>query len=136
MSMNTSRDHDPSFWDSSLVSRLRRDHGYATGIFGKVLNIMDTYGCLDGYSTPNVDRLFLMCNHNYFDERWADSRDPRRGNATSIGINCTGEAPSDYTTSQIGNASIEWMRHVVESGPDHPPFFAFLGPHAPHKVQH
>jgi hypothetical protein len=47
-------------------------------------------------------QLFVMCNHNYFDERWADSRDSRRANATSVGINATGEAPQDYTTSQIG----------------------------------
>ena len=25
------------------------------------------------------------------------------------------------------------MQHVIESGPDHPPFFVYLGPHAPHK---
>jgi N-acetylglucosamine-6-sulfatase len=25
-----------------------------------------------------------------------------------------------------------WIKSVVEQGPDHPPFFAYLGPHAPH----
>ena len=25
------------------------------------------------------------------------------------------------------------MQSVIETGPDHPPFFVYLGPHAPHK---
>ena len=38
------------------------------------------------------------------------------------------------TTSQIGNASLAWIQSVVQrGGPGHPPFFAWLGPHAPHK---
>jgi hypothetical protein len=40
---------------------------------------------------------------------------------------------TDYTTPQIGNASIAFMAHVIESGLEHPPFFVYLGPHAPHK---
>ena len=51
----------------------------------------------------------------------------------SQAINATGTGAHDYTTSQIGNASLAWIRSVVESGPDHAPFFAWLGPHAPHK---
>ena len=43
-------------------------------------------------------------------------------------------ALNDYTTAQIGNASLTWIQSVVEAGPDHPPFFAWLGPHAPHKA--
>lgn len=60
MGMNTSRDHNPEFWTDSIVSKLHRDHGYATGMFGKVLNVMDTFGCVDGYNTPNLDRTFVM----------------------------------------------------------------------------
>jgi N-acetylglucosamine-6-sulfatase len=133
MSMNTSRDDNPAFWESSLPARLRRDHGYATALFGKVLNVMDTFGCEAGYKAPHLDRALIMCNHNFFNEKWADDRSPLRANATSVAINHTGSEPADYTTSIIGNASIAWMRSVIESGPDHPPFFAWLGPHAPHK---
>ena len=133
MFMNTSRDDNPAFWESSLPARLRRDHGYATGLFGKVLNVMDTYGCDEGYRAPHLDRALIMCNHNFFNEKWADDRSPLRFNTSSVAINTTGAAPEDYTTSIIGNASIAWMRSVIESGPDHPPFFAWLGPHAPHK---
>lgn len=133
MTMNTSRDENPAFWESSLVSKLRVDHGYATGLFGKVLNEMDTYGCVTGYSTPHVDRGLIMCNHAFVNERWVDTLDPNRVNESSVGINATGAGPNDYTTSQIGNASIAFMQHVINSGPDHPPFFVYLGPHAPHK---
>ncbi len=133
MNMNVSRDDDPSWWENTFVSRLRRDHGYATGMFGKVLNVMDTYGCKTDYKTPHMDRALIMCNHNYFNEHWADDRDPYRVNNDSYAVNTTGDLPNEYTTSIIGNASIAWMKSVIDSGPDHPPFFVYLGPHAPHK---
>ena len=133
MRMNTSRDHNPAFWENSLPARLRSERGYAVGLFGKVLNVMDTYGCVEGYTTPHVDRALIMCNHNYENEKWLDSRDANRKNSTSWAINSTGTGLNDYTTAQIGNASIAWMKEVIESGKDHAPFFAYLGPHAPHK---
>ena len=131
MRMNTSREENPAFWSNSLASRLRRDHGYATGMFGKVLNVMTTLGC-NGQAVPHLDRALIMCNHNFFSERWADSLDGSAvanctGKNGCIAINLTGTRPQDYTTSQIGNASIAWMKTVVESGPKHPPFFAWLG---------
>ena len=84
MRMNTSRVYNPGFWQHSLVATLKTKHGYATGLFGKVLNVMDSYGCVPGFSTPHVDRLFVMCNHNFFNERWADSRDPARADNHSV----------------------------------------------------
>jgi N-acetylglucosamine-6-sulfatase len=44
----------------------------------------------------------------------------------------TGDAPEDYTTSLVGNKSISWIKSILAAGPTHPPFFAWLGPHAPH----
>ena len=44
----------------------------------------------------------------------------------------TGDEPEEYTTSLIGNATLEWMRSIVSEGSLHDPFFAFVGPHAPH----
>jgi hypothetical protein len=29
------------FWENSLVATLKKQHGYATAIFGKMLNVMD-----------------------------------------------------------------------------------------------
>lgn len=135
MNMNVSRTDNPQWWEDTFVSRLRRDHGYAVGMFGKVLNVMDSYGCSPGFRTPNVDRFLIMCNHNFFNETWADDRDAATPGPAfnNTAINKTGYAPQDYTTSIIGNASIAWIKSVIDTGPDHPPFFAYLGPHAPHK---
>ena len=43
----------------------------------------------------------------------------------------TGSKPREYTTSLAGNYTMDWIKHVT-SDPDHPPFFAAIGPHAPH----
>ena len=32
----------------------------------------------------------------------------------------------------VGNSTLQWIKSVVESGADHKPFFAYMGPHAPH----
>ena len=131
MRMNTSRTVPggrPSFWEHSFIRRLRYDHNYATGVFGKLLNDMKTYGC-DGNepTTPHgLDRTFIMCNPAFFNENWA--------NYTTSGgsVIHTGSEPADYTTSLVGNTSLEWIKSIVSQGKDHPPFFAYLGPHAPH----
>lgn len=39
----------------------------------------------------------------------------------------TGHQATNYTTSLIGNKTIEWLKLVKDQ-----PFFAYLGPHAPH----
>jgi hypothetical protein len=50
-------------------------------------------------SRPPISSIAF--SHNYFNERWADSLDANRKNATSIAINNTGSDPQDYTTSQV-----------------------------------
>eukprot|EP00729_Bicosta_minor_P027922 gene27922-10640_t len=101
MNMNVSRTDNPQWWEDTFVSRLRRDHGYAVGMFGKVLNVMDSYGCSPGFRTPNVDRFLIMCNHNFFNETWADDRDAATPGPAfnNTAINKTGYAPQDYTTT-------------------------------------
>ena len=32
----------------------------------------------------------------------------------------------------MGNASLQWIESVLKQGDTHPPFFAWIGPHAPH----
>ena len=133
MRQNVSRADNPGFWDGSFVRRLHDDHGYLTGVFGKVLNQMGTYGC-DGTSglPPGVDRQYVMCNPNYFDNDWVDQ-------ATLVHTGDDANAPaggapytSNYTTSVMGNQSVAWIENVLAMGPTHPPFFAWIGPHAPH----
>ena len=120
--MNTSRADNPNFWKNSFVSMLKTKFKYNTGIFGKMLNVMDTYGC-NGTGLEDVDRSFIMCDPSFYNQTWA--------NFTGVDGNVytSGDSPEDYTTSMIGNASVSWIRSVVE---DEKPFFAFVGLHAPH----
>ena len=130
MRMNTSQTLNPGFWQGTFISKLHREHGYATGIFGKVLNDMTDYGCDEKSTTSNLDRAFIMCKHVYFNEAWIDF-----GAVDSPGagkVNNTGSNPDQYTTSLIGNATMRWIRGIVEQGPGHRPFFAWVAPHAPH----
>ena len=122
MWMNSSRDDNPGFWETSPLVRLH-NVGYTTGMFGKVLNNMDSYGC-DGKSglPPGVDRQVVMCTHTFFDCDWVND----------TVLTHTGSAPEDYTTSVMGNASVTWIKSVLDKGKTHPPFFAWIGPHAPH----
>lgn len=123
MRMNTSRVENPAFWRNSFIRLLHDKYGYATGMFGKVLNQMTSYGC-DGSSwpVPGLDRGYIMCTHNFFNNNWVDD-----GKLVH-----TGSKPEDYTTSVMGNRTLEWIQKVLSQGPNHPPFFAWVGPHAPH----
>ena len=123
MHMNTSQAKNPDFWQDSFVPVLHDALGYTTGMFGKLLNSMDDYGC-DGVSgvPRGFDRYFAMCDPKYYEQTWAD--DGR--------VYTTGSEPGNYTTSLIGNKTLAWLKDVVGRGPTHPPFFAFVAPHAPH----
>lgn len=123
MRMNTSRDDNPMWWKRSFVRTLH-EQGYTTGLFGKVLNKMNTYGCKGGKSIPGgIDRAYYMCNGaGFYKQDWFD-----QGKRYT-----TGNEPENYTTSLIGNRTLEWIRSVIGKGESHPPFFAYLGPHAPH----
>ena len=135
MRMNTSRAAppagNPKFWEDSFIHRLRYKHGYATGVFGKLLNGMTTYGCNGDFDVPGLDRGYIMCNPAFFHETWADYTTDDSGKGTGS-VHQTGNEPANYTTSLLGNASLAWIRSIVGQGKDHPPFFAFMGPHAPH----
>eukprot|EP01065_Artemidia_motanka_P024764 TRINITY_DN2966_c0_g1_i1.p1 TRINITY_DN2966_c0_g1~~TRINITY_DN2966_c0_g1_i1.p1 ORF type:complete len:503 (+),score=186.63 TRINITY_DN2966_c0_g1_i1:76-1584(+) len=127
MRMNTSRVDNPQWWENSFVSHLHKELGYTTGLFGKVLNDMTSYGCSGAKTAAtNVDRAFIMCNPAFYDETWADFGGP---DSPSSGITKTGRKDTEYTTSLIGNATLEWVKGVAGGGK---PFFAWIGPHAPH----
>ena len=136
MRMNTSLTLNPDFWANSFVQTLHDVHGYATGMFGKVLNDMDDYGCVSNDHPPGVDRTFVMCTHTFVNCAWVDRGAP--DSPPPGKLNYTGDAPDDYTTSLVGNSSLRWIKSVVEGGGGggaaarHRPFFAWLGPHAPH----
>lgn len=130
MHMNTSRVENPGFWEGSFIRSLNLDHGYTTGLFGKVLNDMKDYGCDNKNFADGIDRSFIMCTVAFYNAKWTNFTTV---NGTREGsVIASGSKPEDYTTSMIGNASLTWIKDVISQGADHKPFFAFLGPHAPH----
>ena len=93
---------------------------------------MKTYGCngIDS-AADGIDRSFVMCGANFYNQHWTNFTTNKEGHVTGSLVH-SGSKPEDYTTTMIGNASLSWIKSVVELGADHPPFFAYLGPHAPH----
>eukprot|EP00947_MAST-08B_sp_MAST-8B-sp1_P006067 g6067.t1 len=135
MRMNTSQTKNPGFWQESFVQQLHDKHNYTTGLFGKVLNTMKDYGCNAKTTTSGVDRMFVMCEHVFYNEQWIDQGAP--DSPKDLALNKTGSKPDEYTTSLMGNATMRWLRSVLESNKkkeaaDKKPFFAWIGPHAPH----
>ncbi len=135
MRMNTSQTLNPDFWKNSFVHTLHKEYGYTTAMFGKVLNDMTSYGCNAKTTTNGVDRMFVMCKHKFYNETWIDQGAP--DSPPDLAVNSTGDAPDEYTTSLMGNATLRWLRRVVKdnrarSEDERKPFFAWIGPHAPH----
>mmetsp|Transcript_93642 Transcript_93642/g.180696 ORF Transcript_93642/g.180696 Transcript_93642/m.180696 type:complete len:581 (+) Transcript_93642:35-1777(+) len=130
MHMNTSRVQNPGFWADSFIPALKKQ-GYTTGLFGKVLNKMDDYGCDGKHFAEGVDRSFIMCKIKFYGAHWTNFT-ATAGGGRDGGLFTSGRTPEDYSTTVLGNASLAWIRSIVESGSDHTPFFAWLGPHAPH----
>ena len=105
MRMNVSQTMNPGFWrDWSFVRELHYAHGYRTGLFGKVLNDMADYGCDGKSTTDGVDRTFAMCAAQYVNQSWIDKGAP---DSPASGLRRTGNSPSEYTTSLVGNATLK-----------------------------
>ena len=59
-----------NFWKNSFVdaeNQVQVQHGN----FGKMLNVMDTYGC-NGTGLEDVDRSFIMCDPSFYNQTWAN----------------------------------------------------------------
>jgi hypothetical protein len=81
--------------------------------------------------TLSLARLFFTpCPCPLPRPQWIDFGAP--DSPPSPALNFTGDSPDEYTTSLIGNSTLRWIRSVVETGQGHRPFFAWVGPHAPH----
>jgi N-acetylglucosamine-6-sulfatase len=116
MRMNTSQDfHNNNF------GVFVQDAGYYTGWFGKYLNypgIVDWCNVSSqGYQPPGWNSVDMYCNDTYGPSWWN-----RNGNVYFS---------NDYTTSHMGNSSIEWLQAVLKEGDT--PFFMTIAPHAPHE---
>ena len=134
MRMNTSRVGNPAWWQGSFVKALH-DSGYRRGSSARCSTTWAPSGCTpslgpEGSSlAPGVDHQAVMCTIEYYNSGWS------LGNASEgpqTTLHASGSAPEDYTTSMVGNYTLAFVRSVVESGADHKPFFAWVGPHAPH----
>jgi len=95
------------------------------------LNIMNDYGCDGKHFADGVDRVGYMCKQTFYNAKFANYTKNAEGEMVG-NVFTAGKAPEDYSTSIVGNYSLAWIKEVVSQGPDHKPFFAFVGPHAPH----
>jgi N-acetylglucosamine-6-sulfatase len=99
--------------------------GYTIGQFGKWYNEEDTF-CTSGYTpewhTKPTDDFYVMCQEvKYYNMTWNDN-----GNLTA-----TGDAPTDYLTSVIGNRTLTWL-DAVTSNASSSPWLGYVAVHAPH----
>eukprot|EP01083_Nonionella_stella_P317406 1155543_1 len=109
-------------------------NGYTTGIFGKHVMNGPSYWCP---KSPNIsnplnftgyDRVFLMCGSaDYYQPKYID----KYSNGSYLWTNLS-LVPSSYQTSQIGNASLQWLQSLA-SADEQKPFLMWIGPHAPHE---
>lgn len=114
--------------DTALVPMLQ-SAGYRTGGFGKIINGQGGIFVRKEPLVTGWDWLSVPNNEgNYFENTYFNKVDNG-----SHWIEVFGE-PQDvvaewYQTAVIGNRSIQFIRDSVNMGK---PFFAYLGPHAPH----
>eukprot|EP00040_Diaphanoeca_grandis_P034069 m.209824 g.209824 ORF g.209824 m.209824 type:complete len:684 (+) comp33051_c0_seq1:81-2132(+) len=110
-----------------LFGRLT-DQGYTTGLFGKITN---DAGFILKHITAEKSVSYIDSPIDYND--YTGSTYYRLfENGTQYTETLSKNNPvfgTPYQTTQIGNRSLAWIREVA-NGPK--PFFAYLGPHAPH----
>jgi hypothetical protein len=107
--------------------------GYLTGGFGKILNGQGKIFVPKDTKTKSVtsgfDWLSLPLDEgDYFANIFFEKRPNGTTWVSSLGKKAE-VVDTWYQTSQIGNRSLEFIRHAVAQKR---PFAAYLGPHAPH----
>lgn len=111
---------------------LLRTAGYEVGVFGKVTNdqqkileLMTKEGSASFMDSP-LDYNNFMGRTYYHDF----------GNGTSYVETLDKNSPrfgTAYQSSQIGNRTLDWIDALqADEDRKHKPFFAYIGPHAPH----
>jgi N-acetylglucosamine-6-sulfatase len=107
--------------------------GYVTAAIGKVTNDQDEYFCTD-HRRDSMDHVFTACS---FNDYWATKYFV--ANATDARTVAIPNDPSAYQTAQLGNFTVSFIkqqgaaqRDAVARGTEVKPFFAWIGPHAPH----
>jgi N-acetylglucosamine-6-sulfatase len=96
--------------------------GYTTFMGGKYHNDYAAFCDKNVHLPPQFDNIFAFCvDSKYYNISY---------NQDGVMIK-TGDAPTDYMTSQIGNSSLSWIKKAA-AGAATTPFFAYIGTHAPH----
>jgi N-acetylglucosamine-6-sulfatase len=116
-------------WNETFVRDIKAA-GYATGFFGKLVNVMGPM-CAPGapavpagFDVAAGDAFVAMCSQAYYNVTY-------NVNGQLV---ATGDAPADYLAAFLGNATLPWLARVAaaSAAPGGAPFFAYLAPHAPH----
>lgn len=99
--------------------------GWTVGQFGKWYNEEGSF-CHDGYmptwKKSSTDDFFVMCEEvRYYNMTY-------NSNGKII---TTGDAPTDYLTSVIGNRTMQWLDNVTANG-NPTPWIGYVALHAPH----
>lgn len=110
-------------WENSTFVRGLHEAGYNTGLVGKFFNEEPTF-CGENIHVPRgFDTFFAMCQEvRYYNISYND-------NGVMLQ---TGDAPTDYGTSVIGNRSLAFLEAATANGTQSQPFFLYLAVHAPH----
>jgi N-acetylglucosamine-6-sulfatase len=119
------------FQNDFALFPLLQSAGYITGGFGKIINGQGhVFQPANGKPITNGwDWLSVpLSEGDYFTNLFFNKRPNGSEWVESLGSK-KDVVDEWYQTSQIGNRSIEFIRHAVQSGK---PFTAYLGPHAPH----
>ena len=115
-------------FDATFIAEVKAA-GYATGLFGKVINDMGPMCAAaahvpTGFNVSDGDAFVAMCNEVVYYKNTFN----RNG-----ALFTTGTKPSDYLMSWLGNQTIPWLDRVAAAAASGgAPFFAYLAPHAPH----
>jgi len=99
---------------------LKEDAGYTTGMFGKYLNEMPKT------VPPGFDAWLANAGGNYVGPHFQTKN---IAGFPDGGVTFSND-PSNYSTSVIGNISINWIKSVAKRGK---PFFAYIAPKAAHE---
>jgi N-acetylglucosamine-6-sulfatase len=133
-----------SGFEESTYAHHLKAAGYHTAYFGKFLNPPamvrycrnETLGPLEHAWPSGWDEFYGMCDQAstpsgaYYSVDWISSASGR--------IEHTGEKPDEYTTSIIGNKTVDYLRRSAQRrvAEMHPaPFFVAASPRAPHRPQ-
>ena len=116
-------------FDETFIAQLK-GAGYATGLFGKVVNDMGPM-CAKGARVPRGfnlsqgDAFVAMCNEVVYYENTFN---------LNGALFTTGKSGAEnYLQAFIGNKTVPWLQTAAAAAAaGGAPFFAYLAPHAPH----